>query len=94
MNTRGVLTDADIVARIEGYWRERGYQVEVGVRFCEEPQPHPHGPARYYAVRSNMRNGLPRRYSSGDLGMMTESDAPRSQSKTRLMWETDFEVLG
>jgi len=54
------------VSLIREYWRQRGYDVDVGVRQIAE-QRRDGKPFHYPAIRSDMVNGLPRGYR-GDLG--------------------------
>ena len=52
--------------KINAYWAERGYEVDVDFARTD--------------VRSNMVNGMPRRRAAGEAGAARPSYRPRSES--------------
>ena len=55
------MNDNNVIEAIQLYWRERGYKVKVEVQECTHEVPG-RLPYKYHAIRSNLRNGLPRGY--------------------------------
>ena len=60
------MSEETWVSRIREYWRQRGFDVEVGVRDVTENNPRGNGTIHYRAIRSDMVNGLPRGYRGED----------------------------
>ena len=68
IDTSGVSSgskDVELGHRIEAYWRNKGYNVDVRVRQVSEPLKFGHI-SHYHAVRSNLRAGLPVFYKRSD----------------------------
>lgn len=55
------MNDAAIAEKIKSYWRNRGYDVDVGVFECEYETSHG-SVQKYHTVRSDTVNGLPPRF--------------------------------